>query len=244
MKFWNFKAAENKTGRLYLYGDISTETWYGDEITPKTFQADLEALGDIDTLEVYVSSGGGEVFAGWAIINILRRHSARKIGYNDGVAASMAFDILMAMDEVVACENSMFMTHNCATLASGNKTELRQIADRMEEIDIMLAKNAAARSGKTPEEMEAIRAAETWYTPEEALAAGFIDRIDASFTAAASLDKKYLEKYKNIPPAVAISGAAEDPADVQGIIQPVADIDLTAQRMKLNAIRRKINGGI
>ena len=35
MKFWNFKAKDKDTGELMLYGDISSSTWWGDEVTPK-----------------------------------------------------------------------------------------------------------------------------------------------------------------------------------------------------------------
>jgi len=49
-KFWSFKALDKKTGELTLYGEIASDTWYGDEVTPKEFKADLDKLGDIDTL--------------------------------------------------------------------------------------------------------------------------------------------------------------------------------------------------
>ncbi len=58
-KFWNFKALDKNTGELTLYGEISEYSWWGDEITPKQFKEDLDALGDIDTLNVYINSPGG-----------------------------------------------------------------------------------------------------------------------------------------------------------------------------------------
>ena len=73
-KFWNFKAMDDKTGELTLYGEISDVTWWGDEITPKQFKEDLDALGDIDTLNVYINSPGGDVFAGQTIYSMLKRH--------------------------------------------------------------------------------------------------------------------------------------------------------------------------
>ena len=45
-KFWNFKALDQGGADLYLYGPISSTTWWGDEVTPKQFKADLDALGD------------------------------------------------------------------------------------------------------------------------------------------------------------------------------------------------------
>ena len=65
-KFWDFKAKKDDsgTGELMLYGEISDSTWWGDEITPKDFKKDLDALGDIKNLNIYINSGGGDVFAG------------------------------------------------------------------------------------------------------------------------------------------------------------------------------------
>ena len=46
-----------------LYGDISEVSWWGDEITPERLQKDLDNLGDIKNLNIYINSGGGDVFA-------------------------------------------------------------------------------------------------------------------------------------------------------------------------------------
>lgn len=255
IKFWDFKKADEKTGELYLYGTISSTSWYGDEITPKQFKADLDALGEIDTLKVFVNSGGGDVFAGWNIINILARHTANKIGYNDGLAGSIAFDILMAMDKVIAMENSMFMSHNCWAFIIGNRHELRKAADMMEKIDKMLVETAAKRSGKTEEEMMAIQDAETWYTAREALDEGFADELEQGKQIAAMVTPEMLAKYKH-PPKDLIH---EEPPDGGFLLpedqgqepidrsesEPVKDIsaELAAQRDRFTRTKIKQYGG-
>lgn len=252
--FWNFNAKDEKTGELYLYGEISTTSWWGDEITPKQFKADLDALGDIDTLNVYINSGGGDVFAGWNIINILQRHKAQKIGYNDGLAASIAFDIIQSMDKVIAGENCMFMSHCCWTYACGNRHDLREQADMMEKIDNMLAATASKRSGKTIEQMNAIQDAESWYTAKEALDEGFADEINEAKKIDASIDGDFiiydkqrfsLKRYKHTPKL-----ANKEPPPKGGFfmltdngeeIQPVADITaLFAQRSHFKTIKEKL----
>ena len=77
-KFWQFQARSDGHGELFLYGDISDMTWYGDEVTPRTFKDDLDSLGDISNLDIYISSGGGDVFAGQAIYSMLSRYPATK----------------------------------------------------------------------------------------------------------------------------------------------------------------------
>ena len=61
-KFWNWVRNEDEGGRtLYLDGEISDETWYGDEVTPELFRRELESgQGDIT---VWINSPGGDVFA-------------------------------------------------------------------------------------------------------------------------------------------------------------------------------------
>ena len=50
-KFWNWIRNETDGERtLVLNGEISDETWYGDEVTPALFRKELDAgTGDFDT---------------------------------------------------------------------------------------------------------------------------------------------------------------------------------------------------
>ena len=50
-KFWNWVRNEADGERtLVLNGEISDETWYGDEVTPALFRKELDAgTGDFDT---------------------------------------------------------------------------------------------------------------------------------------------------------------------------------------------------
>ena len=55
-KFWQFKAeAGTNVGELMLYGEISDYSWWGDEVTPKQFKEDMDALGDITELKIYIN---------------------------------------------------------------------------------------------------------------------------------------------------------------------------------------------
>src|SRR5690606_42045865 len=101
-------------------------TGWGDEVTPRQFREDLEALGDIDGLRVYINSPGGDVSAGQAILSTLKRHKARKVVYSDGLAASAASVVAMAGDVIRMPRNAMLMIHNVWTIAIGDASELRE----------------------------------------------------------------------------------------------------------------------
>lgn len=179
MKFWNLKAKkDDNRAELTLYGEISDTTWWGDEITPKDFKADLDALGDVEQIDIYINSPGGDVFAGESIYNMLNRHKARKIVHIDGIAASIASIVAMVGDEIIMPENAMMMIHEAWTFIGGNKRELRDMAENLERIDDSLTGVYVARTGKNAADIAAMMQAETWMTAKEAVEMGFADRVE------------------------------------------------------------------
>lgn len=198
-KFWNFKALDENTAELTLYGEISDISWWGDEVTPKQFKEDLDALGDIDTLNVYINSPGGDVFAGQAIYSILKRHKATINVYVDGLAASIASLIAMAGDKVIMPANAMMMVHNPWTFAYGNANDFRKLADDMDKIRDSMVVAYESRSALTTDEIIELLDAETWLSAEDCLEYGFCDEIEETKEIAACVDTKYFSMYKNIP---------------------------------------------
>ena len=78
---------------LYLYGDIVddelTAAWFGGNY-PQEIADFVAGLSPNQPLTIYFNSPGGDVFAGLAIYNVLKRHQGRKTGKVDGMAASIA----------------------------------------------------------------------------------------------------------------------------------------------------------
>lgn len=207
-KFWNFKAKSETEGELTLYGLISSVSWWGDEITPKQFKKDMDALGDIANLNIYINSDGGDVFAGQAIYSMIKRHKAAKTVYIDGLAASIASLIAMAGDKVYMPSNAMMMIHNPYTIAIGNSNEFRKLADDLDKIRESMLVTYAAKTGMEQEELIKLLDAETWLTADDAYTLGFADEIEEQKTIAASLEGGFLmvnnvqmdlKKYKNAP---------------------------------------------
>lgn len=198
-KFWNMNKIKNNEGELLIYGPISDESWWGDEVTPKQFKEDLDALGDIDTLNIYINSSGGDVFAGQAIYSIISRHKAQKIVYIDGLAASIASIIAMAGDLVVMPKNAMMMIHNPWTIAMGNAQDFRKLADDLDKIRESLIAAYQEKSNLDREKIIELMDAETWLTADEALEYRFIDEIEKPKQIAASIDQSYMKMYRNVP---------------------------------------------
>ena len=179
MKFWNFKnETDSKTADLLLYGPISESSWWGDEVTPLSFASDLKALGDITTLNVHINSGGGDVFAGIAIYNILKNHQATVNVHIDGLAASIASIIAMAGVTINMPTGSMMMIHNPAGYAGYSEScDLRKLADALDTIKDSLIGIYTERCDKTADEISALMDDETWLTAEMAKEYGLADEI-------------------------------------------------------------------
>lgn len=188
-KFWNFKAGPEGKGQLTLYGDISNSTWWGDEVTPGQFKKDLEGLGAISELEIFINSGGGDVFAGQAIYSMLKRHAAHKTVYIDGLAASIASVIAMAGDTVIMPANAMMMIHNAWTIAAGNANDFRKLADDMVKIDDSIVLTYQDKTTLPEEEIREMMDQETWISAEDAVRYGFADEIEKEKQLAAALDQ-------------------------------------------------------
>ena len=181
-----------RVGELLLYGDISDFSWWGDEVTPKQFHEDLQALGDIDELHVFINSRGGDIFAGQAIHSMLKRHKAQVVVYVDGLAASAASVVAMAGNVIRMPRNAMMMIHNAWTIALGNAEEFRKVADTLDQIGKAIMAAYQEKTGMPEEEIAVLMNAETWMTAEEAVAMGFADEIEEAKQVAASLNGKLL----------------------------------------------------
>lgn len=191
-KFWNIRAAADTpdAGEILIYGPIGSDSglgWLFDEITPKQFKADLDALGDVSEIRVFINSEGGDVFAAQSILTMLKRHAATVTVHIDGLAASAASIIAMAGDKVIMPRNAMMMVHNPWTFSAGDSEEFRKVADMLDQVRESIVAAYEDKTGMSRDELIALLNAETWMTAEEAVEFGFADEIEKAQAVAASL---------------------------------------------------------
>jgi ATP-dependent Clp protease protease subunit len=186
-RYWKFQNKTAKIGELMIYGYIMDEKWADEDVTPKEFKNQMDALGEIDTLNVYINSGGGSVFAAMAMVSMLKRHKAEKTVYVDGIAASAA-SFFVGAGKVKMPSNAMIMIHNPMTIGIGNANDFRKLADDMDKIRESMLAIYEEKTALTHDEIIAMLDAETWMTAAEALEYGFADEIEESKQIAASID--------------------------------------------------------
>jgi ATP-dependent Clp protease protease subunit len=201
-KFWEMKmSTDGQSGDIFIYGDIERYKWIEEDTTATSFKEDLDALGDVSTINLYINSPGGSVFEGVAIHNMLKRHDAKINVYVDALAASIASVIAMAGDTIVMPKNSMMMIHNAWTIAVGNATALRKKADDLDRISSSSKQSYLQKAGDklTDEKLQEMLDAETWLSADEAYQFGLCDVVEEENQMAASISEDYLERYKNVP---------------------------------------------
>ncbi|HEY1397082.1 head maturation protease, ClpP-related [Roseateles sp.] len=154
--------------------DLEAEWWGG--VSPNAFVKALRGI-TASTIHLRINSPGGDVFGARAIETALREHKAHLIVHIDGLAASAATFIAMAGDEIVISPGAMFMIHKAWTLTWGNADDLAKTVALLQKVDDTLGDTYAARSGQDKAQILEWMSAETWFTGEEAVEHGFVDRL-------------------------------------------------------------------
>lgn len=218
----NAAPTDSGPAEVLIYDEI--DSWFG--VSAEQLARDISALDPQRALTVRINSPGGNVYDGVAILNALRGHPGTVTVVVDGLAASAASVIAMGGDEIVMNRNSEMMLHNGSALVVGGSEDMRKMADRLEQVNANLASIYAERCGGTPEEWRAIMAAETWYSAEEAVAAGLADRVEAGSQDARAIAAKFdLSAFAHAGRANAPAPAA--PITLRGI-SPAVDSALDA----------------
>jgi ATP-dependent Clp protease protease subunit len=166
--------ADHETGEIFLYDGIG-DSWWG-MIDAATVIADLNQM-PAKRITLRISSPGGSVDEGRLIYNALKRHKGGVDVVVDSSAYSIASYIAMAGDRVVMAKNAMMMLHNPWTMAFGDAAELRKMADVLDKYRDSIVDAYTDKSKKDKKAVMAILNAETWYTSQEAVDAGFATEV-------------------------------------------------------------------
>lgn len=171
-KTWQWKdSISTGNSELILEGEIASDSWWGDEATPKEFRDELNK--HTGPITVRINSPGGDVFAGVSMYNALLEYSGEVTVKIDGLAASVASLVAMAGDNIVMLPGAMMMVHQPWTIAMGNADDMKEVADMLEKIGGSITAIYAARTGLSEERVTELLKAETWMDGPNAVELGF-----------------------------------------------------------------------
>ena len=174
-KFWNWVRNEGEKRTLLFDGEISDETWFGDEVTPAIFREELNAAkGDVI---LWLNSPGGDCFAAAQIYNMLMDYPGKVTVKIDGLAASAASVIAMAGTTVEISPVGMVMIHNPMTVSIGDVQEMERAISLLSEVKESIINAYEIKTGMSRSKISRLMDAETWMNAKKAVELGFADAI-------------------------------------------------------------------
>lgn len=197
MNKYEFKNVTDESADLYIYGNIETEKmpdfWTGEvselDVDLKDFKGALDGVKG--TLNIYINSGGGSVFAADAMTAMLQRAKEKGVkvhAYIDGLCASAATFIAMVADEIHVYRNSIMMIHKPIGAVYGNATEMRKMINTLDVIENSMLNLYEHKAKVDRDRIKSMVDKETWLDVN-GIAENFnVDLIDGEKKVAACAD--------------------------------------------------------
>jgi ATP-dependent protease ClpP protease subunit len=185
-QFINSALLDNNVGKIELWGDVCEsqpiDMWTGQPldiqcITMKDFKEALNKVQHCNSIELHLNSYGGDATVGIAIHNLLKATGKKITCVIDAVAASAAFTIAMAADEVQVYPGSILMCHEVKSFMFGyyGNDDLKKIENGNTAYNNSAASMYSKKSGMTKAQCLNLMKKETWMDAAEALSYGFAD---------------------------------------------------------------------
>lgn len=218
----------NVSGAIVPNDDAWIYDWLGmDCCSPgKVAESLTQAAGqDVD---VYINSGGGNIFAGSEIYEALRQYTGKLRLHIVGLAGSAA--------SVIACAGwcdmaptAMMMVHNVSVDGvGGDYHEMDRAGEMLRKANGAIAAAYIAKTGMAEADALALMDKETWMTAQDALDKKLVDAIAAPAKAAVKmaaaadaclLPEKTMERIRNTvkPPAAQKLAARVKILELKGV---------------------------
>lgn len=180
----------NQGNRLDVFVDgtiVDAETqeilknWYGEE-TSVSFKSFRQAVLDsgIRNISITVNSPGGQIFEASAIHDFIQQletdgYDVETIGI--GMICSAATYILSASKKSKISKNAYYMIHNVSGGVWGDVNDIEKYAIQLRTFNNNIRDFYVNLTGKTPEDIEALMNAETWFYGQQAVDNGFVKSL-------------------------------------------------------------------
>lgn len=159
--------------------------WLGDEVRDDNSnvicaQMMLLAAEDPDKdIYLYINSPGGSITAGMAIYDTMQYIKPDVATFAMGMAASMGQFLLSsgAPGKRFATPHARVMMHQPSGGIAGTATDIRINAELIMHMKRVLSELTAAQTGKTLEQITKDADRDRWFTADEALEYGFVDKV-------------------------------------------------------------------
>ena len=200
-KFYEFKNKSPSTADLFIYGEIvqekSVDYWTGEEsqtdVGLMDFKKELDDIGNVQKINLYINSPGGDVFTASTMISMLQRKKDAGThidAYVDGLSASAASFLMMVADNLYLYKNSTVMVHKPMSWAIDalNKIE--------ENVMLPMYMN---KSKVSEDEIRSLINDETWLSASDMDKYFNVTILNEEKVAVANIHSNLFKNYHNVP---------------------------------------------
>lgn len=157
----------------WIYDFFGLECCCPNDINEKISKANGEKL------DIYINSGGGDIFAGSEIYSAIREYGGEVNIHVVGLAASAASVIACAGSSDIS-PTAMLMVHNVSSTAKGDYRDMDKESEILKKANETIANAYVAKTGMSVEEALQMMDVETWLSANDAVEKGLIDKIAES----------------------------------------------------------------
>ena len=210
-KFYEFKIISPSTADLFIYGEIvqekSVDYWTGEEsqtdVGLMDFKKELDDIGNVQKINLYINSPGGDVFTASTMISMLQRKKdagAHIDAYVDGLSASAASFLMMVADNLYLYKNSTVMVHKPMSWAVGNAIDMQKTIDALNKIEENVMLPMYMNKSKVSEdEIRSLINDETWLSASDMDKYFNVTILNEEKVAVANIHSNLFKNYHNVP---------------------------------------------
>ena len=175
-----------KTEKIYINGYIGEAGFFDDvsnSFSLTNLNAELDRIGKVDELNVYINSGGGSVTEGFAIYDRLMALDCPVNTIVNGMCGSIATVIFQAgrKGKRMMFENSEFFVHNPFWQPSSptpmEAKDLALLQEDLQNAENKIKSFYATVTGKSEDDLKPILDRQTTLSATEAIEYGFADEV-------------------------------------------------------------------
>lgn len=158
---------------ISIFSEIYFSSWENNE----SLASQIQKL-NVDEINVYINSYGGEVAEGLAVYNALKSSKAKVVTHCIGFACSIASVIFMAGDERVMKESSLLMIHNPLSCLCGNSNDFRKEAEDLDNICKAIKATYLNYVTIKDDELQGMLDSEKWIISKDAVSMNFATKVE------------------------------------------------------------------
>lgn len=234
-KFYEFKNISPSTADLFIYGEIvqekSVDYWTGEEsqtdVGLMDFKKELDDIGNVQKINLYINSPGGDVFTASTMISMLQRKKDAGThidAYVDGLSASAASFLMMVADNLYLYKNSTVMVHKPMSIAIGNAIDMQKTIDALNTIEENVMLPMYMNKSKISEdEIRSLINDETWLSASDMDKYFNVTILNEEKVAVANIHSNLFKNYHNVPDFIKKSLKNEEKEQKKEKISPKID---------------------